>query len=113
MEYLQKEGKAMAVRVLMERHVVQGRELELNALLRELRAKALKQPGYLSGETVVSADDPSLHLVISNWFTIKDWQGWERNPERQEFIEKINSLLETPPKTTVWLEQAGVAVAAL
>ena len=100
----------MAVRVIMERRVRLGNEMELNDLLREVRARALRQPGYLSGETLVSAEDPAYHLVISNWLTLKDWQAWELKPERQELIQKINALLLIPPRTTIWLEGAGVAV---
>ena len=48
----------MAIKVLMSRHVNTGPEVELEELLVELRARALKQPGYISGETLILASDP-------------------------------------------------------
>ena len=47
----------MAVKVLMKRVPASGTWRELNALLRELRILAMSQPGYISGETMLSASD--------------------------------------------------------
>ncbi len=102
----------MAIKVLMSRHVNTGREAELEELLVELRARALKQPGYISGETLILASDPSIHLVISNWSTLKDWRDWEHHQERLEVVDKVNSLLTSPARTEVWLER-GTAPSAV
>ncbi len=99
----------MAIRVMIERHVAPGRERELNVLLRELRARALMQDGYISGETLVSLEDPFTHLVVSTWLTLKQWQTWESTSERQQFLQRINTLLLGPPRTTVWQDQGAIA----
>jgi antibiotic biosynthesis monooxygenase (ABM) superfamily enzyme len=109
---LKEEAQIMTIKVIMYRHVNPGRELELYELLVELRSRALRRPGYISGETLVLASDPSLHLVISNWSTLKDWRDWEFHKERLEVIEKINSLLKSPARTEVWLER-GAAPSAV
>ena len=97
----------MAVKVLMSRHVNLGREDELSELLLELRSRALRQQGYISGETLVLASDPSVHLVISNWSSLKDWLDWEHHSDRMQVVEKINALLNSPARTQVWLDRVG------
>jgi len=95
----------MTVRILIERTVDPGkRQEELLDLMRELRAKALHQPGYVSGETLMSVDKPGMHLVISTWHSLKEWRAWENNPQRLEILAKIDRLLTAPPKTIVFTE---------
>ena len=55
----------MAVRVVIQRWVRYGREAEMRRLLEHMRARALSQPGFISGETLRSPSDPSLWVVIS------------------------------------------------
>jgi len=95
----------MSVRVLIERTVEPGKPQEdLVYLMKQLRAKALHQPGYVSGETLVSVDRPGMHLVVSTWHSLKEWRAWENHRERVEILAKIESLLAAPPKTSVFTE---------
>ena len=95
----------MTIKVTMTRHVIPGRAYELYELLVELRSRALRRSGYLSGETLVLASDPSSHLVISSWSSLREWRDWEFHTERMEVIKKINALLTSPAKTDVWIER--------
>lgn len=52
-------------RVIVERHCKPGKEAELEKLLLELRIKAMNQFGYITAETLRSANDPAHWLVIS------------------------------------------------
>jgi len=91
----------MTVRVIIERNIKEEKEAELNELLKELRAKAAQQPGYVSGETLRNVKDSSHLLVISTWLSLEDWQAWKNNPERAVIQSKIAQLLTKPTKTTV------------
>jgi len=98
----------MTVRILIERSVDPGkRQEELLELMRELRARAIHQPGYISGETLISVDKPGTHLVISTWHSLKEWRAWENNPKRLEILAKIDRLLTSSAKvrvfTTPWV----------
>lgn len=95
----------MAIKVIIKRQVRHGKEAKLNSLLIELRSRTLTRSGYLSGETLVSAADPSVHLVIGSWSNIDDWRSWENHPDRQELIAKINDLLVSASEVGVWLER--------
>ena len=102
----------MTIKVIMTRHVNPGRAYELYELLVELRSRALRRPGYISGETLVLASDSSYHLVISNWSSLRDWRDWENHQERTDVIKKINALLVSPAITEVWLDR-GTALSVV
>ena len=90
----------MAVKILIQRKVRAGKEEALGDSLRELRSRAIHARGYISGETLRSMEDPSVHLVISTWKSLEDWNNWVNAPERKALQEKIDLLLEEPPKIT-------------
>ena len=95
----------MTVRVLIERTLEPNKPQEdLVYLMKQLRAKALLQPGYISGETLVSVDRPGTHLVVSTWHSLKEWRAWENDPERLKILGQINSLLTAPANTSVFAE---------
>ncbi len=84
----------MAIKVLIGRKVAPGKQRDLLPLLMELRAKAMNQKGYISGETLKGISDPDQFLVISTWNRFEDWQAWENNPERVKIQEEIDRILE-------------------
>ena len=92
----------MAIRVIIERQVVQGNELRLNSLLMELRSKAMLAKGYISGETLRSLLDPNTFIVVSTWNSPEDWNAWEQSKERKAIQAKIDELLRFPSKYQVY-----------
>ena len=88
------------IRVIIDRK--SKNVLRLLPLLRELRTEAMKRPGYISGETMVNADDRSNIIVISNWDSLKDWKAWQRLKWRAEIEKKIEPLLLETPTITIW-----------
>jgi heme-degrading monooxygenase HmoA len=90
------------VKVLSERAIKGQNVSEIVRLLRQLRVRAMQQPGYISGETLHAVDDPNYYLVISIWESLEDWQKWEKSPERQKAIREIDALLETTPRSRVY-----------
>jgi heme-degrading monooxygenase HmoA len=61
----------------------------------ELRALAVRQPGYISGETFFHLERPEECLVISRWTSLEHWQKWIKEPRRNELHEIIQKHLET------------------
>lgn len=88
----------MAIKVIITRKVVKGRQKDLLPFLMELRTKAMNQKGYISGETLRGISDVDEFLVISTWQSLEDWKAWEGSPERREIQGKIDAVLEE--KTT-------------
>lgn len=90
------------VRVIVERRCRPAKVGDVANHLIELRARATRQRGYVSGETLRSLDNPSHWLVVSTWVDADLWKVWETSPERREVEEKIKALLVTPEKVSVF-----------
>ena len=86
------------IKVIIERRVKQGEDPA--ALLRELRAAAMKVDGYISGETLVSTEANNI-ITISTWAGLEDWEKWEVSEMRAELYKLIAPYLEDEPDVRV------------
>lgn len=93
----------MAVRIIIDRKVRKGKEVEFAQMLRELRSKVVPSKGYISGETLRSLNDHANFIVITTWQNVDDWKEWEKNPERKKVQAKIEKLMARPTKTKVYV----------
>lgn len=59
-------------------------------------------PGYVSGETLRSLDDPSLWVVLSTWLDADLWKAWEASPERKEIEDSIGRITSAPAKVSAF-----------
>ena len=82
----------MAVKILIKRSIGQEVAPVVRPLIVELRAHAMKQPGYISGETLKCIDRPGEYLVISTWQSLDEWNKWLNSQERKILEEKIDSI---------------------
>lgn len=96
------DGGGEMVKVIIERHCRGNKIVELGKVLTDLRIEAMRQHGYISGETLRAVDDPSLVLVTSTWAGADHWERWEASSERREIARKIAALLVAPEKVTVF-----------
>ena len=62
-------------------------------LLEKLHDRVKKQPGYISGETLRSIEDPEDFLVISKWESVDDWKKWLNSKERRDIQGRVDSLI--------------------
>ena len=83
----------MAVQVMIKRKFKVDNPEELIPLLTELRIRAKDQPGYISGETLRSLNNPEDYLVFSKWETADDWNKWLHSKERRAIQGKVDSLV--------------------
>jgi heme-degrading monooxygenase HmoA len=90
------------VRVVIQRHLKEGKKGDLMPLLRELRTAAMNQPGYITGETLASTGDPSVISVLSTWRSLEDWKRWEKSEPRVRLYKQIEPLLLEKPKVIVY-----------
>jgi len=83
----------MSVTVIIKRKWKVDKPEELLSLLTELRSRAKKQPGYISGETLKSLNSPQDFVVISKWETDDDWKKWLNNKERRDVQGEVDSMI--------------------
>ena len=85
----------MAIGILIKRVTKHGVDAKvLLPLIIELRSLAVRQPGYISGETFFNLDRPEECVVIGRWTSLEHWQQFKKNPLRSELIEKIEQHLD-------------------
>lgn len=92
----------MAVRVFIKRYVKKGKTDAALDLLKEVRSHALKQPGYISGETLVNHYDPCNITVVSTWQTIDDWIRWQESEARSTKEDQMEGLQEGPTNFEIY-----------
>jgi len=84
------------VEILIKRHLKEGALKDVYALVNEQRANAMKQKGYVRGETLSKYQNPNCLLVISMWMSMENWLAWKENKERRVIEEKLEQFLESP-----------------
>ena len=91
----------MSVRIIIDRKVKKGKEVDFAKLLRKLRSKAIFSEGYISGEMLRDRDDPQNYIVISAWQSVADWEKYERVPETSKIHARIEKLMAKPTKVKI------------
>ena len=81
------------VRILIERRVRDGAASAYERAQRELRFEALREHGYLTGETWRDLDDPHHYVVVSTWRSRREWDGWATSEARQRVLERLAPLV--------------------
>ena len=93
----------MTIKVILLRKVPVEKEAELRPLLVKLRALCMEEnPGYVGGETLLNADDPTEVLVISTWSDIHAWNKWVSSEKRAELQNQVDELLGTETQYQVY-----------
>ncbi len=59
-------------------------------------------PGYITGETLASTEDPSIIAVLSTWRSLDDWKAWKISEPRDKLYQQIEPLLLEKPKVTIY-----------
>lgn len=99
----------MAIKVLIKRKFKEGTAKDAYNLLMQLRAVSTIAPGFVSGQTLISAKDTHELLVISTWTGKKRWEEWRATDKRKEISNKIAELLETPEHYEIFFVGEEVA----
>jgi heme-degrading monooxygenase HmoA len=86
----------MAIEVLIRRTTRPGINAKaLMPYIVELRSHAVKQPGYISGETLFNLERTDECLVVSRWTTMEHWQEWNQSARRMKLDAGMENLLGT------------------
>ena len=93
---------SMAVKVLINRLIIEDGIEDALPLLKELRIKAMDNPGYISGESLVNHYNPRNIMIIATWQTFDDWINWQESDERDAAEAKLERFLQEPAKYEVY-----------
>jgi len=90
------------IKVMLMRRVRPENYRRVLGLLADLRAAALHQPGYVTGETIVRGEDPIEVMAIGTWVAEDYWNAWSTSEARIEIEDMIFALLEGKPQVAVY-----------
>ena len=68
----------------------------------EQGAKAMGMAGYVSGITMISAEDPQTMLVIGTWEKLDHWLQWKDSAERKQFEAMLEVYQDQPAEYEVY-----------
>ncbi len=97
----------MQVKELIERTVLAQHEAAVLEQIRMLRGEALRQRGYMYGETWRDADDSLKIMVVSVWGTREHWEAWERSEFRRRTEERLAPMLASSVTVRVFQDAAA------
>ena len=83
----------MAVKIMIKRKFKDGNLHAASRLLVNNRTGAMKQPGYISSETLRSLDDPDMIVVVSTWHSIEHWEAWKNSETRTTNVNEFRDYI--------------------
>jgi heme oxygenase (mycobilin-producing) len=85
------------IRVVVSHHTKTIEDSDrLIELIHDLRMEAMKQPGYITGETLTNSEDPCDVVVISTWNKEEQWKAWDTSEKRLALTTPVRPLLKIP-----------------
>lgn len=93
----------MIAKILIKRKFKPGNIPQIVTLLNEIRALAMTQQGYMSGETLMKSEAPDVMVVISTWRDLDSWRNWRNNRERNKFESMLEIYQEGPTEYDEYL----------
>ncbi|MBT8371228.1 MAG: antibiotic biosynthesis monooxygenase [Deltaproteobacteria bacterium] len=83
----------MAVKIIIKRKFKDGNMRAASRFLIENRKGAMKQPGYISSETLRSLDDKDQVVVVSMWENRDAWETWRISETRMKIKDEFKDYL--------------------
>lgn len=102
----------MSFKIIIERKFKAPVNQEVLEIIDEIRIKALRDRGYIGGETLVNADDGKEVIVVSSWANVDDWKNWYEKKEWEELEKEFASQLEEPAKVRIFTPGAEYSKAS-
>ncbi len=101
----------MSTKIIIERRFKEAVTAEDLRVIDEIRVMALRNRGYIGGETIVNVNDPREVMVISAWSSAEDWKAWYENLEWKGLEKELTSRLEGPANVRIFVPGAEYAKA--
>ena len=88
----------MFIKVLITRNFKKENIHNANYHNVQIRALAMVQPGYISGETMTSLNNPNEMIIVSTWESKEQWDSWYESSIRKDYYDKLKADLESDEK---------------
>jgi heme-degrading monooxygenase HmoA len=95
----------MFAKIIIERKFKEAPTPENLRVINDLRRKAMRQKGYISGETLADFDNNHV-VVLSTWSSIDPWKRWVNSEERKVLEKELTSYLVESAKIRAFMASA-------
>lgn len=92
----------MEIKIVIIRKISEDQQSFVEPLLLELHTLAWKSEGYISGETLISVENPEERIVVSSWKSYDDWDNYRNNESVKELHSKVDQILGKPTKHRIY-----------
>ncbi len=99
----------MSIKIVIERRFKEPVTPEILDTLDEIRIQALRDRGYIGGETVVNASDNREVIVFSSWTSVDDWKTWYEKKDWKELEKGLAPLHDGDVKVRIFEPGADYA----
>ena len=79
-------GQDEVIRVLSERTMIRGLEGPVERLMERVQTRVRKQPGLISFQALVDADEPCKFLVLTRWSSQHHLDAWLEEKDYQTAV---------------------------
>jgi heme-degrading monooxygenase HmoA len=102
---LRRREGIMSAKIIIERRFNEAPTPENFRLINDLRRKAMRQKGYVSGETLVDFDQNHV-VVLSTWASLDDWKRWVNSEERNALEKNLATYLKESARVRSFMASA-------
>ena len=89
------------IKVLIERHLLDGLEKEYNQASKALLQACMEFPGYISGESLRDLEHPNHRIIITYWKSESAWREWEASERRLQLLGGVAGILAADEKVVL------------
>lgn len=89
------------IKVIIERNIAEGLELNYLDAIRTTLKAVLEAPGYISSQSLTDIHHPNHRLIVTNWTSVEAWEKWKHSQQRKNALADITPILDGSEKITV------------
>ena len=83
----------MIVKIFIKRKFKNGNMQAASRFVINNRNGAMRQPGYISSETLRNIEDKDTILVVSMWENLEAWEAWKNSEIRKANVAEFKDYL--------------------
>jgi heme-degrading monooxygenase HmoA len=62
---------------------------DVEPVFMQLRSHAMKYPGFVSAENLVSEEDQSVIVMVTTWQSMENWRKWAKSPKTKVLLRQL------------------------
>lgn len=93
------------IKVIIERKIAEGMESTYEIEVKRALKAVMGASGFISGESLVDINHPSVRTIITTWENLSCWNRWFNSDLRRDANYNLSQILEQEEKVKVLMTQ--------